>query len=56
MDFTQVYNRTSWLNFLENSFLPDDFRITDESLPYQGKFSKKVTKLGECPSLQLTVF
>jgi len=56
VDFTQEYNRTSWLNFLENSFLPDDFRINNESLPYQKDFTKEVTKLGECPSLQLTVF
>jgi hypothetical protein len=56
MDFTQVYNRTSWLNFLEDSFLPDDFRITDETVQYQKDFTKEVTKLGECPSLQLTVF
>jgi hypothetical protein len=56
MDFTQEYSRESWLNFLENAFLPDDFRITNEAIPYHGILSKKVTKLGECPSLQLSVF
>jgi hypothetical protein len=56
MDFRQSYNRGAWLNFIEDSFLPDDFRKTEESIPYSEKYSRKVTKLGGCPSLQLSVF
>nr|AGS53305.1 putative type IIS restriction/modification enzyme [uncultured bacterium contig00013] len=56
MDFTQAYNRPIWQNFLEDSFLPDDFRRTEDSIPYSGNYTKNVTRLGECPSLQLAVF
>ena len=56
IDFKQSYNRQTWLNFLEDSFLPDDFKIAEEAVPFAGTFSKNVTKLGACPSLQLTVF
>ena len=56
MDFQQSYNRQAWLNFLEDSFLPDDFRIKEEAVSFIGTYSKSVTKLGVCPSLQLTVF
>ena len=56
MDFKQSYNRQTWLDFLEDSFLPDDFKIAEEAVPFTGTFTKDVTKLGTCQSLQLTVF
>ena len=56
MDFTQSYNRSTWINFLEQSFLPDDFEIKEEPVSFTGAFSKSVARLGTCPSLQLSVF
>ena len=56
MNFEQSYNRSDWYNFLEDKFLPEDFRRTEKSIEYTGNYSKKVTNLGECPSLRLNVF
>ena len=56
IDFTQGYNRTSWQNFLENSFLTDDYSIKDEAISYTGHYAEKVSKIGDCPSLKLSVF
>ena len=56
MDFAKQYNRDSWLEFLEDSFLPDDFRIGEKEISYSGDYTREVTRLGECPSLKLTVF
>ena len=56
IDFAKQYNRASWLEFLEDSFLPDDFRTEEKGIAYSGGYTREVTRLGECPSLQLTVF
>ncbi|GHV74165.1 hypothetical protein AGMMS49940_14670 [Spirochaetia bacterium] len=56
--FTQKYNRGAWLSFLEDSFLPDDFTVNEREVSFSEKleYTQTVTKLGESPSLGLTVF
>jgi hypothetical protein len=54
----QKYNRETWLSFLEDSFLPDDFSINEKPINVTEKldFTQNVTRLGEVPSLELTIF
>lgn len=56
IDFTLDYDRLKWKNFLEDSFLPDDFQSQNQETDFSDKYSNKVTILGECPSLKLNVF
>ncbi|GMO14621.1 MAG: hypothetical protein Pg6A_00210 [Termitinemataceae bacterium] len=58
MDFTRSYQRETWLGFLENSFLPEDFSREEKRVSVSEKYNyaKEVTRLGECGSLELTVF
>jgi len=56
MDFRLEYNRSVWQKFLGDSFLPDDFIRKEEIVKHSGNYTKNVTMLGECPSLQLFIF
>lgn len=58
MDFNKPYNRQEFMNFLQHSFLPDDFIPSDEriNLSKQLTYTTKVTKLGSCESLDLVVY
>lgn len=58
MQFNKSYNRQEFVNFLRDSFLPDDFQPieTPVKLHTQTKFTGSVTKLGSCPSLDLVVY
>jgi len=58
MDFKERYNRKTFLGFLENQFLPDDFDIHIEKLDIEFKtqFIKKVALLGDVDSLSLKVY
>lgn len=58
MQFNKSYNRQEFVNFLRDSFLPDDFQSieTPVTLHTQTKFTGSVTKLGFCPSLDLVVY
>lgn len=58
MQFNKSYNRQEFVNFLRDSFLPDDFQSieTPVTLHTQTKFTGSVTKLGSCPSLDLVVY
>ena len=58
MQFNRAYDRQEFVNFLRNSFLPDDFQPaeTPVSLHTQTKFTTSVTKLGSCSSLDLVVY
>lgn len=57
MDFKQTYQHDEFIHFLRN-FLPDDFENEQEELSrdFSFKFIEKVTKLGECESLDLKVY
>lgn len=58
INFNDPYKRSDFLPFLE-WFLPDDFLITEkkiDNLNFTTKYTKDVTKLGECRSLELDVY
>ena len=58
IQFNKAYNRQEFVSFLRNHFLPDDF-VTIETpikLHTQTRFTKSVTKLGSCASLDLVVY
>lgn len=59
INFNNPYNRTDFLRFLEEQFLPDDFRIDQtelEDLGFSARYTVKSHKLGTCRSLELDVF
>ena len=58
MEFNKAYNRQEFMNFLQNSFLPDDFVPTEEHVSFstQMKYSSKAVKLGSSPTLDLVVY
>ena len=58
MDVTADYNRGDFLGFLANSFLPDDFERSDDTIARDRSNSciRNAVKLGSCPSLDLSVY
>lgn len=58
MNFQDTYSRPAYLNFFRDTLLPDDFEVTEESVPlgFQADRITDVIKLGEVPSLDLPVF
>lgn len=56
INFKQAYNRADFLHFLETDFLPEDFLSEVESINFESNYSRNVTRLGECKSLELDVF
>jgi adenine-specific DNA-methyltransferase len=58
IDFNQPYRRENFLQFLEVSFLPDDFKLKQETvaIPFQTKYFKSVILLGETGRLGLSVY
>lgn len=58
MEFSKIYNRDEFLNFLRRDFLPDDFSQVNEPVVFATKttYSKQATKLGVCKSLDLVVY
>jgi hypothetical protein len=58
MEFNKAYNRKEFINFLQNSFLPDDFIPTEEHVVFstQTKYSTEAVKLGSSPTLDLVVY
>ena len=56
--FSQKYSRKSFVSFLEDDFLPEDFRHSEEevSLSSSYNFVTSARRLGECRSLELEVF
>ncbi len=59
MNFNNPYNRTDFLNFLEERFLPDDFKPEEkkyDNFNFTTRYTVDATKLGTCPSMELDVF
>ena len=58
MDFSKTYNRQEFVNFLQNSFLPEDFIPTEESVEFGTKmtYTQQVVKLGTSATLDLVVY
>lgn len=58
MEFNKAYNRNELVKFLRTNFLPEDFIQEETTLanPKQFQYTLRVTRLGECNSLELVVF
>lgn len=58
MEFNKAYNRQEFTQFLQNSFLPEDFRPTVEPVTFstQMKYSCEAVKLGTSETLDLVVY
>ena len=58
MEFNKSYNRQEFMQFLQNNFLPEDFKPTNEAVTFstQMKYSTEAMKLGSSESLDLVVY
>ena len=58
MNFSKAYNRQEFVNFLQNSFLPEDFVPSVTSVDFRTKmtYTKQAVKLGTSDSLDLVVY
>ena len=58
MEFNKAYNRQEFINFLQNSFLPEDFAPVTKSVFFstQMKYTTAAVKLGSSTSLDLVVY
>lgn len=58
MEFNKAYNRQEFMQFLQNDFLPEDFKPTNEVVTFsaQMKYSTEAVKLGSSDSLDLVVY
>ena len=58
MEFNKAYNRQEFVNFLQNSFLPDDFIPGETSVEFRTKmnYTRQAVKLGSSESLDLVVY
>src|SRR5574344_1354499 len=58
MEFNKAYNRQEFMSFLQNSFLPEDFKPTTEAITLrtQMRYASEATKLGTSDTLYLVVY
>ena len=58
MQFDKRYNRTEFVSFLKNNFLPEDFVTETAVIPsvQSMAYTSGITKLGACESLDLVVY
>lgn len=58
MEFNKTYNRQEFINFLQNSFLPEDFIPVTTSVEFRTKmkYTTQAVKLGSSDSLDLVVY
>ena len=58
MQFDKRYNRTEFVSFLKNNFLPEDFVTETAVIPSVRSmaYTSGITKLGACESLDLVVY
>ena len=61
MDFRQPYHQDTFLEFLKDNFLPNDFKISKEKinltdLSFKPEHIQKIELLGEVPSLDLKIY
>lgn len=55
IDFNQPYDRADFLKFVEQDFLPEDFRLEVENIAFSSNYTKQAIRLGTCESLGLEV-
>ena len=58
MDFSKTYNRQDFVNFLQNSFLPEDFVPTEKPVELKTKmtYTRQAVRLGVSAALDLVVY
>jgi len=58
MDFSKTYNRQDFVNFLQDSFLPEDFVPTEKPVELRTKmtYTRQAVKLGVSAVLDLVVY
>src|SRR3989338_3016280 len=58
MDFKLPYNRARYISFLKTQLLPEDFADSEERITpsFQPQFIQNIVKIGEAPSLDLSVY
>ncbi|MHC4111560.1 MAG: Eco57I restriction-modification methylase domain-containing protein [Planctomycetota bacterium] len=58
MNFNSPYNRSGYVEFFRNQFLPEDFEASEESisLSFSPQYTQQVTKIGQSRSLDLNVY
>lgn len=58
MDFSKTYNRQNFVNFLQDSFLPEDFVPTEKPVELRTKmtYTRQAVKLGVSAALDLVVY
>ncbi len=58
MEFNKRYNRTEFVSFLKNKFLPEDFEAETTGIEFerQTKYIRTITKLGKSEKLDLVVY
>lgn len=58
MEFNKAYNRQEFVNFLQNSFLPEDFLPAIEPVSFRTKmtYNTQAVKLGSSEKLDLVVY
>ncbi len=58
MNFKAPYNLDGYVDFFQSYFLPEDFESCKEKIEinFQTHFIENITKLGEVPSLDLSVY
>ena len=58
MEFNKAYNRQEFINFLQNSFLPEDFIPVTTSVEFRTKmkYTTQAVKLGSSDSLDLVAY
>lgn len=55
IDFKQPYDRADFLKFVEQDFLPEDFRLEIENIDFSSNYTKQAIRLGTCESLGLEI-
>lgn len=58
MEFNRIYNRQEFVNFLQNSFLPEDFMSSTTPVEFRTKmkYTTQAIKLGSSDTLDLVVY
>lgn len=58
MNFNSPFNRSEYIEFFRNQFMPEDFDVSSESIPltFSPQYTQQVIKIGQSRSLDLNVY